>query len=124
MTDPTIILRSGVHKSRGDTLELRPDALVMRGQHFRDRAIRYADIASLTVEEFPDPDPMFPNAPPTIMISFVFSTVPDFISLTKRSPTVPDTYYLTDVFSFDLDRRDEVRRAAALIEERRRAPDA
>jgi hypothetical protein len=121
MTDALIILRSGTHKSRGDIIELQPDVLVMRGQHFRDRAIAYGDIADLEVGEYRGKCQAFPGSPESILVSFTFSRVPEFTGLQKRSPRVADSYYLSEQFAFDLTRRTEVLEIVAIIEDRRRS---
>jgi hypothetical protein len=121
-TDP-VILRSGIHLGRGDTLEIRPDALVLKGQHSRDRTVRYENIADLEVGEYRGRNPEFPGVPECIMVSFTFSAVPEFTGLQKRDPRVKDAYYLSDALLFNLPRRDEVLAAVAIIEDRRKSSD-
>lgn len=123
MADAPIILRSGTHRSRGDTIELWPDALVIRGQHFRDRSVAYGDIADLEVGEFRGKSPVFPDAPETILVSFTLSRAPEFTGLQKRSPRVADSYYLSEELLFDLTCREEVLTVIAFINERRRSAD-
>jgi hypothetical protein len=118
--DP-VILRSGLHLSRGDTLEIGQDALVLKGQHFHHRTVRYENIADLEVGEYRGTDPQFPGVPEHMLLSFTFSAVPEFTSLQQRDPRVKDAYYLSDALFFDLARRDEVLAAAVIIEDRRKS---
>jgi hypothetical protein len=121
MADAPIILRSGTHKSRGDIIELRPNLLVMRGRHFHDRAVVYGDISDLEVSEWRGQDSVFPGSPEAILMSFTFFRVPEFIGRQKRDPRVPDSYYLSEQFAFDLTRRTEVLEIVTIIDERRRS---
>ncbi|WP_066591977.1 hypothetical protein [Sphingomonas pruni] len=123
MADAPMILRSGTHKSRGDTLELWPDALVIRGQHSRDRKIAYGDIANLEVREYRGRNRIFPNAPESMLVSLTLSRVPEFTGLQKRSPRVADSYYLSEELAFDLTRREEVLTVVGIIDQRRKSVD-
>jgi hypothetical protein len=54
-------------------------------------------------------------------MSFTFFRVPEFIGRQKRDPRVPDSYYLSEQFAFDLTRRTEVLEIVTIIDERRRS---
>ena len=102
----------------GDEIEAGPGALIIRRRHHNWTTSRYADIADIDYSEGSSPELFGPNAPYRIGLSIRFLTLPVQTGLHKRSPDVPDSYYLLQSFSYGLDRKAEVVRLVEGIRER------